>query len=304
MAGPIISEGWADALEPGIREWFFLGAGQRKNIMREKFFNVIKGTKAVEHFENFGAIAPDAWRNFQQSGRVASVGFDRGYKTNITPGEFIVELPVRRSFLEDNLYSQILQPSQQLGDSAQLLMETDAASVLNNAFSGSYLGGDGVALCSASHPNGPEVSGTQSNTGTSALTVDSIEATRLAMQAYKDDKGNLIGGSPDMIIVPPGLDFSALQLNNSPMDPRTANNAVNPRFGAYEIVRWDYLTDSNNWFMVDSVKMKMNLLWVDRVPLDIRLKNQDTTVFATWIARTRFGYGWTDWRWIYGHNVT
>jgi phage major head subunit gpT-like protein len=303
MPVPILSEGWADALEPGIREWFFLGMNRRPTI-RTQLFTVYNGTKDTDHFENFGAIAPDAWRNFDNSGKVSTVGFDRGYKTNITPGEFIVELPIRRKFLEDNLYPQIMNPTMQLGDSYALLTETDAASVLNNAFSASFLGGDGVALCSASHPNGPEVSGTQSNTNTLALSIPNVETCRLAMQAYKDDKGNMVQSVPDTLIVPPALEYTATQLFKSPDDPTTANRAINPRADAYNIIRWDYLTDSNNWFLVDSFKMKMALLWNDRIPLDIHLKAGDTSVQAVWIARSRYGFGWTDWRWIYGNNVT
>src|SRR5258708_15612160 len=99
MPIPQLSEGWADALEPGIREWFFLGM-QRRATLRTQLFNVYQGQKDTDHFENFGAISPDAWRNFNNSGIPASVGFDRGYKTNITPGEFIVELPIRRKFIQ------------------------------------------------------------------------------------------------------------------------------------------------------------------------------------------------------------
>lgn len=301
MAGPIINEGWADALEPGIREWFWLGANRRPTL-REQMFNVIPGTKETEHFENFGAIAPDAWRNYQRSGKVSNVGFDRGYKTNITPGEFIVEMDVARKFIEDNQYPQIMNPIQQLGDSFTLLQETDAASVFNNAFSASYLGGDAVALCSDSHPNGPDVSGTQDNNGTMLLTKDNLETTRLAMQAFKDDKGSLVACTPDTILVPPALEVTAQVIVKSMLDPNSANNAINARANAYNVVRWDYLTDSNAWFLIDSTRMKMSLLWVDRVPLSIRQKTQDTTVFATWIARSRYGYGWTDWRWVYGNN--
>lgn len=302
MAGPIINEDWADALEPGIREWFFKGVGQRQGTKREMLFNVLISNKLTEHYEGVGAIAPDAWRNFQNTGRVASVGFDRGYKTNITNGEFVVELPIRRQFLEDNLYAQILNPALMLGDSFTLLTETDASSVLNNAFSASFVGGDGVALCSDSHPNGPEVSGTQDNNFTLTLSDANLETIRLAMQAFKDDKGNLLNVNPNAIIVPPQLEKTARQIIMSPDDSTTANRGINPRSGAYEIIRWDYLTDSNAFFMVDTVKMKQQLIWQDRVPLDIRMKNQDTTVFATWIARARYGFGWTDWTWIAGSN--
>ena len=57
-------------------------------------------------------------------------------------------------------------------------------------------------------------------------------------------------------------------------------------------------------FMIDSKKMKEYLLWIDRIAPDVTT----TTDFETYMIKqaiySRFGYGWTDWRWIYGHVVS
>jgi len=301
MPAPLVSQAWADALEPGIREWFWLGFNRRPSL-RPSIFNVLSSIKDTEHYENFGAVALDAWNNFSATGKPSTVGYDRGYKTNIQNQTFAVELPIRREFLEDNLYNNIVNPTMMLGDSAALKMETDAASVFNNATSASYLGGDGVALASASHPNAPDVSGTQSNAGSLTLTPANIETSRLAMWAYTDDKGGLIGAMPDTLIVPPALEYAARQAVLSSGDPTTANRADNPRQGAYNIIVWPFLTSTTRWFLVDSVLMKQKLFWQDRVPLDVHLKQEDTSVFATWIARMRYGFGFTDWRWTFVNN--
>jgi phage major head subunit gpT-like protein len=302
MPAPLISQAWADALEPGIREWFWLGYNRRQTL-RDKLYNVIPSIKDTEHYEMFGAIATDAWNNLGVSGRATAVGYDRGYKANIQNGEFGVELPIRRTFLEDNLYSNILNPAMMLGDSAALKMEIDAASVFNNATTaGVYAGPDAVALASASHPNGPDVSGTQSNAGSLTLTPANIETSRLAMWAYTDDKGGLIGATPNTLLVPPALEYAARQSVLSINDPTTANRADNPRAGAYNIIMWPFLTSSTRWLLIDSNLMKQKLIWQERIPLDIHLKQEDTSVFATWIARMRYGYGFTDWRWCYVNN--
>lgn len=56
--------------------------------------------------------------------------------------------------------------------------------------------------------------------------------------------------------------------------------------------------------MIDSKKMKEYLLWIDRIAPDVTT----TTDFETYMIKqaiySRFGYGWTDWRWIYGHVVS
>ena len=54
--------------------------------------------------------------------------------------------------------------------------QVKAASVLNNAFSSSYVGGDGVSLCNASHPL---VSG---GTNSNRLTAADLNETRKKLQ--------------------------------------------------------------------------------------------------------------------------
>jgi phage major head subunit gpT-like protein len=300
---PLIKEGWAEALEPGIREWFALGYSRRPSLI-STLFNVLPSAKDSEYFHSFGAISPDAWLNFEKSGQVSAVSYDAGYKTTFMHKEFLVELPIRRTLLEDNLYSNIIEPVQQLGDSAALRREIDAASVFNNASSTSYLGGDGVPLVDGSHPNGPSKSSTQDNEGSYSLTADNVETVRQAMMAYTDDVGEMLGVMPNLLLVPPELENQAKIITQTEYSVGNANNDVNPQMGRFQYLVWHYLTDSDGWFMIDTNLMRRSLIWFDRVPLSINLKAGDTTVFATYIARMRYSYGWRDWRWIYGNNIT
>ena len=299
---PLIKEGWADALEPGIREWFFLGgAARRRASMLSEFFDVMDSGKSSEYFRAIGAVAPEAWNEFAKTGRVPSVGYDQGYKSTFTHVTFSVEMPVQVELIEDSLYGEVIDATSSLGDSAQLKRESDAASVFNNAFSGSYLGPDAVALCSDSHPNGPTTSGTQDNNFTLALTKVNVRTVSEAMQAFKDDKGNLVAVAPDTLIVPIGLKDDAIEIANSLLDPTSANNAVNAQAG-WKVKVWHYLTDTNAWFMADSLLMKQNLKWFDRVPLDIKLDRVEKQAYAYFLARMRYSYGWRDWRWVAGSN--
>jgi len=64
---------------------------------------------------------------------------------------------------------------------------------------------------------------------------------------------------------------------------------------------WDYLTDSNRWFLIDVDLAKMYLNWFDRVPLELAM---DPTggfdLEARWRAYMRYSYGFSDYRWVYG----
>lgn len=299
---PLIREGWSQSLEPGIREWFFNGYNRRPNMASE-FFGIQNSEKYQEHFHSFGAISPDAWDLFKSTGQVPSVSYDAGYKTTFTNATYMVELPIQRELIEDNRYSEIIDATTRLGDSAALKREKDAASVFVNAFSSSFVGGDGVALCSDSHPHSPNKAGTtQDNNFALSLTADNVETVRQAMMAFTDDTGELVGVMPNLLIVPPELENQAKVITQSEYKIGSMDNDINPQRGRFSYLVWHYLTDANAWFMVDSTLMKMSLIWFNRIPLNIYRKNQDDSVFAVYVARMRYSYGWRDWRWIAGSN--
>lgn len=294
----LIKDEFTEALLPGIREWFNIGYSRRQ-LQMGALFNIVPSTSDSEYYHSFGAVSPDAWENFQNSGTIASVGFDRGYKTTFTHKEFLVELPIRRTLIEDNKYPQILDAAAQLGDSAALKREHDAASVFNNYSSSSYVGGDAVALGSNSHPNGPHKSATQDNLyASTALSATNVETVREAMMAYTDDVGELCGIVPNLLLVPPALENTAKTICETDGIVGKADNDLNPQKGRFTYIMWPYLSSSTTWFMIDSAKMKQSLIWFDRTALDIYPKKQDDTVFVTYIARMRYSYGWRDWRWV------
>lgn len=294
----LIKDEFTEALLPGIREWFNIGYSRRQ-LQMGALFNIVPSTSDSEYYHSFGAVSPDAWENFQNSGQIASVGFDRGYKTTFTHKEFLVELPIRRTLIEDNKYPQILDAAAQLGDSAALKREHDAASVFNNYSSSSYVGGDAVALGSNSHPNGPHKSATQDNLyASTALSATNVETVREAMMAYTDDVGELCGIVPNLLLVPPALENTAKDICTAEGKLDVADNNINPQKGRFSYIMWPYLTSSTTWFMIDTAKMKQSLIWFDRTPLDIYPKKQDDTVFVTYIARMRYSFGWRDWRWV------
>jgi hypothetical protein len=263
---PIISDNWADALDPIVKHWFELGINRRTSLI-PTLFNVQQSLRAYEEVSGIGAIGIDAWDAYESSGAVPQVDFDQWYKQTYTHQEYVVELEIERKFLDDNMYRQITDPALRLGDSAMVKREVDAASVFNNAFSSSFLGADGVALCSNSHPYSPDKTGsTQDNLFTLALTKTNVAEVREAMMAFTDDTENIVAVTPNLLLVPPELEDEAVIIAGSMLDPDSGNNALNPQSGRFQVLTWHYLTTSDNWFMIDTNMMKMSLDWFNRDP--------------------------------------
>jgi len=299
---PMTSSQWDNLLLPAIYRFFDIGRNMREGL-RSQLFNVQSSTRSKEESVGHGGVSADAWDAYKNSGRVGTVDFNQGYKATYQHETYPVRMEIERTLLEDDQYGVISDYARKLGISAETKMERDAASVFNNAFSTSYAGPDGKALCATTHPRNPNKTGNLVNSGTSALTKATVSETRQALMALEDDAGNILGMTPDVILVPPELEDAALEIANSVNDPSSANNAINPQAGRFQVVPWHYLTDSNNWFMIDSVWMRENLRWYNRVELEFMLVHEDS-VSIVYEARMRYSFGWDDWRWVYGHAVS
>lgn len=298
-----ISEQWGQLLEPGLRSIF---EQQRQALAASSvipvLFNVTGSSKAQEHDLGAGGLGDFP----EYEGAIEYDDPEQGFKTTYTHVEYAKGFSVERKLVDDDQYNIINRRPRQLAIAAMRTREKHAASVFNNAFSGSYVGGDAVALCSASHPYSPGNAAVQGNTGTTALSYTSIIATRKLMRAYVDDKGELITVNPDTVLCPPELEDTAWEAVNTINKPGTGDNDANfVRSKINNVVSWDYLTDANNWFLIDSMLAKLFLNWFNRVPLELAADpTGDFNLVAKWRAYMRYSYGWSDYRWIYGHNVT
>lgn len=311
---PDVSSHWAELLTPALTEAFTIGFADRPASLIPSVFGVRGSERAYEQFIGTGVLSSKGWQ-FDGPNGLGRVRYDdrnKGYASTFTHREFASGFVVERKLVDDNQSGQAFDDASALGDAAFRTRERSGASVLNNAFTSttnedgySTLGPDAVVLCSASHPYSSDQSGSvQSNTGTSALSDANVSATRVAMMKFTDDRGDIMDVMPDTLIVPPELEDTALKVTKSLLEPTSANNAVNPQAGRFGTLVWHYLTDANNWFMTESSRQKRSLLWFDRIGLEFAREQDFDTLQARFRAYMRYSYGWRDWAWIYGHNVT
>jgi len=295
---PFVQENFADLIEPGLRK-VFADVFNKQESMLPVLFNMQMSDKAVEHDLEMGDIA-----NLEPfEGSIPYDDSGEGYKTDYTHLEYARGIKVERRLVINDLYNVINRKPQTLALASFRQRESDGASVFNNAFSGTG-GGDSLSLCNAAHTS--RVGGSnQSNTGTDALSATAVETARQAMIAFKSNRDNNIPIKPDLLVVPHQLEEKAYEIINSKGKVDTAQNNANFHLGKYKLVVWpNYLTDSNNWFLCDSQLMKMFLLWFDREPVQFFKDRDFDSLQAKFAAYAYYSYGWSDWRWVYGSNVS
>ena len=160
-------------------------------------------------------------------------------------------------------------------------------------------------MCSSSHPYSPDDPTTQSNSGTTALSATAIEAVRrIGRNSIYNDRGRLFKVNYDTILCTVEKEEIAWQIINSKGKVESADNNRNFHEGRYKLATWDKLTDTNNWFMLDSRLAKMFLLFWDRVKPEFKMDKDTDTLVAKWYTYFRCSAGWADWRMVYGQNVS
>ena len=124
------------------------------------------------------------------------------------------------------------------------------------------------------------------------------------MRDFLDETDNLINVMGDTLLVPPELEETAYEIVNSDKQLDSANNNVNFNKGRYKVLVWDYLSDTDNWFLIDSRYAKMFLKWFNRIPVEFNKDKDFDTYLSKWSAYTRYSYGFSDWKFILGSQVS
>lgn len=294
------SASWQELLEPGLREIFNKHMEKKKDYVG-LLYNVQGSKKSAEHILGTGNIG--TMENWEETGNsVAYEAINKGFKTTFEIEKFSKGIQIERELHDDDQYGEIGARVKGLADATWYTRQVHGAAVFNQAFNASYAGADGAALCSFSHPLAPGSVSTFSNFSALALTDDNLETVRTNMKGWTDDKGNLLAVNPDTIIVPPALRKQALVIVDSDAKADTELNNINVYKGTMKVIEWDFLTDSNAWFVADSSRMDRFLRWFDRrKPVPEMERTFDTEVLKYKVVG-RWAKGWTDPTFIYGCN--
>ena len=222
--------------------------------------------------------------------------------------EIALGYAITRKAIDDNLYKTQFHPSN-LGliESFQQTKEIYGANILNTATTyNAAIGGDGVALCSTSHPID---GGTVANRPTTDVGLN--EATLLnAMIAvrtnFKDQAGLKVFARARKLIVPPQLEPTAIRLTKTELRPGTADNDVNAIMmtagglpESYMVN--DFLTSQYAWFLLTNID---GLSYMERIKFETDMQVDFVTDNLLVKGYERYSFGYYNWRSIFGSFPT
>lgn len=286
-------------LWPGIKALF----GHKYNEQPAQWSQIFEKRDSDKAYEKVTEITGFGLASTKGEG--ASVSYDsegEGVTSTFTHVVYGLGYIVTKEELEDNLYQEVAsRRSRGLAYSMKQTAEIVHANILNRAFDSNYTGGDGVELCSASHPTR---SGNQSNLLTAAdLSESAVEDAVKRIRQVTNARGLKIMVKPQRLIVSTDDEFNATRIFKSDLRQGTANNDINAIrvMGSIpEIVPNVFLTDMDAWFVQTDAPEGLLSMWRREVELS---KDADfDTENAKAKATMRFAAGWGEFRSIYGSS--
>jgi len=216
--------------------------------------------------------------------------------------------------LEDNLYGTFAKiRAQALGRAMANTKQVKAAAVFNNGFNTAFPGGDGLPLFSASHTT--LSAGNQSNTTATDMSETALENAVIAISLFKDDRGILIGATPQSLHIPPDLQFAVFQilrsdLSTTPIQNVAGTENVSNANDTNALNRGGYFpkghhinhrfTDTDAWFIrTDCPNGTKHFV---RKALSTATEGDFDTGNGRFKARERYSFGWSDHRQWYGSS--
>lgn len=288
------------ALWPGIDAWF----GRMYNQHETEYTDLFETKQSKKAYEKQVQITGFGVAPVKNQG--SGVTYDtevQGPTTQYTHLAYALGYIVTYEELQDDLYTEVSQTrAGALANSFRQTKERVGAGILNRGFDAGYVGGDGVSLFNAAHPN--TSGGTFSNLlGTSAdLSEAALEDMLIQISTATDDRGLTIKLNPKSLHVAPANWFEANRILGSVYQTGTANNDINVIKAMSSIpmgVKMNhYFTAPNAWFV--RTDAQNGLTHFERNALSFTQDNDFDTMNAKAKGYERYAFGWTDPRGVYG----
>ena len=290
----------AKELEPGLNALF----GLEYDRYDQEHAEIFEEESSDRAFEEDVMLSGFATAPVKSEG--GSVNFDDAqetYTARYTHETIALAFSITEEAVEDNLYDRLASRyTRALARSMSQTKQIKGAAILNNAFTaGASAIGDGVALCSSSHPT---LNGTQSNilATAAALNETSLEQLLINVAGAADERGLKVAIRGTKLIIPKELQFVAERLLNSNLRPGTADNDINATKSMGMLpegaVVNHFLTDTDAFFIKTDCPNGFKMF--QRTPLRTAMEGDFDTGNMRYKARERYSFGVSDWRSVFG----
>jgi hypothetical protein len=287
-------------LEPGLNALFGMEYDRYDNEHAE-IFDTETSDRAFEE-----EVMLSGFGQAPVKGEGAAIVYDtagEAFTARYTHNTIALAFAITEEAVEDNLYDKLsARYTRALARSMSNTKQVTAASILNNAFSSSYLGGDGVCLLSSAHPT--TGGGNWSNTLATAsdLNETSLEQALIDIAGFIDERGIKVALRGMKLIIPASLQFTAERILKSEQRVSTSDNDINAlKSGGYMPQGFTvnhFITDTDSWYIKTDAPNGMKHFV--RSPIKTAMEGDFETGNVRYKARERYSFGWSDPRAMYG----
>lgn len=286
-------------LEPGLNALFGLEYKNYEN-QHTQIYSVESSDRAFEE-----EVMESGFGEAPVKSEGSGVSYDQAqevYTARYTHETIALAFSLTEEAVEDNLYDRLsARYTKALARSMAQTKQIKAAAVLNGAFTTS-IGGDGVVLCSTSHPtlSGPNLSNTLATPAD--LSETSLEQSLIDIAAFTDERGLKIAVQGLKLIIPKELMFTADRIMKSTLRPGTADNDVNAIRNMGMVPQGyvvnNFLTDPDAFFLKTDAPNGMKMF--ERVSMKTGFEGDFDTGNVRYKARERYSFGFSDPRGLFG----
>lgn len=302
----ITTSSFAKALWPGVNKWY----GDAYNEFSPQWDKLFEKNTSRRAWEEDVGVSMFGLPSIKAEG--AGIVYDssrQGFTSRYNHVVYALGFIVTREAVDDDLYDIVgKQKAKSLAFSMRQNKEIVAANVYNRAFSTSYTGGDGASLIasaggggSTSHPNVAGGTWTNGVAVATDLNEAALEQAVIDIRGLTNDRGLKVQAKPTKLIIPKELMFEATRILKTEGQVYSADNTLNAikTMGVIpEVIVNDYLTDADAWFIRTNIQD--SLKYFERDGDSFGMDEDFDTENAKYKARSRFSFGWTDPRGIYG----
>ena len=286
-------------LEPGLNALFGLEYKNYEN-QHTQIYSIESSDRAFEE-----EVMESGFGEAPVKTEGSGVSYDQAqevYTARYTHETIALAFSLTEEAVEDNLYDRLgARYTRALARSMAQTKQIKAAAILNGAFSTS-IGGDGVVLCSTSHPtlSGPNLSNTLATPAD--LSETSLEQSLIDIAAFTDERGLKIAVQGLKLIIPKELQFTADRILKSTLRTATADNDINAIKNMGMVPQGytvnNFLIDPDAYFIKTDAPNGMKMF--TRVSMKTGFEGDFDTGNVRYKARERYSFGFSDPRGIFG----